>query len=375
MALNLYAGEPQYKNFANIDQIYPVSRMEAASSPFVFPVGTATSLPKTFQFLGEERDTSAFLASTDTSAVLVLKDGEIRTEEYYLTGGADVCWISWSVAKSFISALVGIAIDDGLINDVNDCITDYVHALKPSAYNDVSIRDVLQMSSGARWNEDYSDRSSDIHRLGRAMAGEQSLGGFVAGIEGGTTPGTFCQYNSADTQALGMLITSVTNRTIADYMQEKLCEPLGMEHSGHWIIDKSGMEMALGGLNLVARDFAKIGELYRNGGRWDNRQIVPEQWVKDSIKSDEAHLQPGKVIVGGHVFPCGYGYQWWIPDGSDGEFSAIGVYNQFVFVNPVCGTVVVKLSANRAYGTTTEEHSNREEETIEFIRAVVRELD
>jgi len=207
------------------------------------------------------------------------------------------------------------------------------------------------------------------------MAGEQSLAEFVAGIESGTEPGTFCQYNSADTQALGMLITSVTNRSIADYMQEKLCEPLGMEHSGHWIVDKSVMEMALGGLNLVARDFAKIGELYRNGGRWGQQQVVPEEWVKDSTKSNEEHLQPGKVIVGGHVFPCGYGYQWWVPEGNEGEFSAIGVYNQFVFVNPTCGTVVVKLSANRAYGTTGEEHSNREEETIAFVRAIAREVD
>jgi len=148
-----------------------------------------------------------------------------------------------------------------------------------------------------------------------------------------------------------------------------------MEHSGHWIVDKSVMEMALGGLNLVARDFAKIGELYRNGGRWGQQQVVPEEWVKDSTKSNEEHLQPGKVIVGGHVFPCGYGYQWWVPEGNEGEFSAIGVYNQFVFVNPTCGTVVVKLSANRAYGTTGEEHSNREEETIAFVRAIAREVD
>jgi len=207
------------------------------------------------------------------------------------------------------------------------------------------------------------------------MAGDSSLAEFVAQIEPATAPGSLCQYNSADTQALGMMLSAATGQTIADYMHQKLCEPLGMESPGYWVLDSAGVELALGGLNLTARDFAKIGELYRNAGVWKGKQIVTESWVAESIRSDSAHLQPGKVIVGGHVFPFGYGYQWWVPNGDIGEFAAIGVYNQFVYVDPSRGVVIVKLSANRKYGTTPNESENREEETVEFLRALATQLD
>ena len=163
---------------------------------------------------------------------------------------------------------------------------------------------------------------------------------------------------------------AVTGTTLSEYMQQKICNPLGFEHPGYWILDAEGVEMALGGLNLTARDYAKIGELYRNGGRWAGQQRVPQDWVESSIRSDEPHLQQGQVVVGGHVFPMGYGYQWWLPAGNAREFSAIGVYNQFVFVNPEKRSVIVKLSANRTYGTSPGEATNREEETLAFLRAI-----
>lgn len=375
MAMNLYVGEPQHENFSTMNKMFPTSAMQAAGKSFEFPEGASMELPEDFVFDGTNRTTAGFLEETDTSALLVIKDGAVRFEDYYLTGGRQVQWISWSVAKSFISAMVGIAVEEGLIGSIEDPITRYVPVLAGSGYDGVSIKHILQMSSGARWNEDYSDPKSDINRLGAVMSGASSLGEFVSQIEPATQPGTFCQYNSADTQAVGMLLVAVTGTSIAEYMQIKLCEPLGMESSGYWIVDGAGMEMALGGLNLTARDFAKIGELYRNQGLWGGKQIVPKVWVAESVTSQAAHLQPGQVIVGGHVFPFGYGYQWWIPQGEDGEFSAIGVYNQFVYVDPSRQTVIVKLSANRTYGSTTEEAENQEEQTLDFLRAVARQLD
>jgi len=174
-------------------------------------------------------------------------------------------------------------------------------------------------------------------------------------------------YNSTDTQVLGMLLKKVTGRTIRDYMEEKLWHPLGMEHDAHWLVDSTGMEMAYGGLNATARDYAKIGELYRNGGRWQERQIVPAAWVKASLEADAPHLKAGNTGLADSIFS--YGYQWWLP-GDDGEFSAIGVYNQFVYVDPKRDLVIVKLSANRIYGTTNDESSFRETETIELFRAI-----
>ncbi len=369
-AFELYTGKPQHENFCRMADLFPTRSMAASAHPFRFPRGAEIELPKDFAFHGGARSVEELLATTDTSALLVLKRGEIRLERYWLTGGPDVQWISWSVAKSFVSALVGIAVAEGAIESIDAPMNRYSPALTGSVYDGVRIKDVLQMSSGARWSEDYSDATSDIHRLGAAMAGNQSLADFVKGMERATEPGTFCQYNSADTQALGMVVVEATGRSFADLMQEKLCEPLGMESAGSWLLDASGMEMVLGGLNLTARDFAKIGELFRNGGRWRGEQLVPEAWVEASTTPDAPHLEQGRVVVGGHVFPAGYGYQWWVPAGDRGEFSAIGVYNQFVFVDPSRHVVIVKLSANRAYGTSPDEATNREEETIEFLRAV-----
>ncbi|WP_411146219.1 serine hydrolase domain-containing protein [Streptomyces sp. x-80] len=168
------------------------------------------------------------------------------------------------------------------------------------------------------------------------------------------------------------LVARATSRPVADYMHEKLCEPLGMTSAGYWLLDPAGRELAFAGLNLTARDFARLGELYRNDGAWQGRQVVPAQWVRDSVTATAPHLQPGRPLTGGQHIDLGYGYQWWIPAGDRGEFSAIGVYNQFVYVDPVSRTTIVKLSANRRYGTSPGEATNREMETVAFLRAIAR---
>jgi len=368
--LGLFTGVPQYENFARIKDLMPTRAMPASLAPSPWPQGEPVTLPESYTFEGEVRATERFLADTDTSALLVLTDGAVRYEGYWLTGGPDVQWLSMSVAKSFVSALVGIAVDEGHIKSVDDAISAYVPVRPGSAYDGVSIRHVLQMSSGARWVEDYSDPESDIFRLGAVLSGAGTLDDFVASAVGESEPGTVCRYNSGDTQALGALLAAATGRPVSEYMWEKLCEPLGMESPGYWVADSTGTEMAFAGLNLTARDFARIGELYRNGGVWQGKQVVPAQWVRDSVTVAAEHLQPGRPWVGGHTFDLGYGYQWWLPDGDRGEFSAIGVYNQFVYVDPASRTTIVKLSANPRYGASEEEADNRENETVAFLRAV-----
>jgi len=158
-------------------------------------------------------------------------------------------------------------------------------------------------------------------------------------------------------------------------MRETLVEPLGFEYDSYWLVDGMGMEMAFAGLNVTARDFAKLGELYRNHGRWNGTQIVPEWWVRASVLADAPHLEPGKPILADHALDLGYGYQWWLPDGDRGEFSAIGIYNQLVYVDPSRGVTIVKLSANPAYGTSMTEATNREMENIAFLRAIGESFD
>ena len=367
-ASTMFSGAHQEENFCRMHEIFPSVAMTASPTPFDFPDGAPLALPERYRFGGVDRSTEALLSETDTVALLVLVDGSVRLERYALTGSRTTHWGSMSVAKSFVSAMIGIAVADGAIRSIEEPVSDYLPELRSSAFDGVRIKDVLQMSSGARWNEDYSDPDSDINRFIAVFAHGGSFNDLAATLVRQREPGTYNLYNSTETQVLGMLLKKATGRTIRDYTEEKLWHPLGMEQPGYWLVDSNGMEMAYGGLNATARDYAKIGELFRNGGRWQGRQIVSEAWVKASVTPDAPHLMPGDTGASDSLF--GYGYQWWVMDGHEGELSAIGVYNQFVYVNPTRRLVIVKLSASHGYGSTNDETSYREFETIALFRAI-----
>ncbi len=368
---SMFTGVEQYDSFNRLAGIFPYRVIRASSSPFSFPRGETIVLPDTYFFQGKQRDTRAFLEETDTVALFVLSDGAVVCERYWLTGGPDVHWASWSVGKSFVSALVGIALHEGFIDSIEEPVTVYVPELSGSAYDGVRIKDLLQMSSGARWDEDYSDPESDIMRFARAWGSGGSLNEFTATLVREREPGTYNYYNSMDTQALGMLLVAATGQGLSAYAGKKLWEPLGMEADAYWITDDRGMELAAGGLQVIARDYAKFGQLYLDRGNWRGRQIVPEAWVRDSVTPDAPHIMPGLDPE----YPIGYGYQWWIPEGDEGEFTAIGVYNQFIYVNPANRLVIVKLSANTGYGLTDDDSSWRELESIELFRAIGNSLE
>ena len=369
---SLFTGEEQYQNLNRVYEIFPTSKLSHSSKPLVFKKGVPLELPSNFIFEDKVVKVDEYLSRTDTSALLILKDGKISYENYWLTGGKNVQWISMSVAKSFISALIGIAIDQGHIKSLEDEVTDYVPQLKNSAYDNVRIKDILQMSSGAAWNEDYSDPNSDINRSAKILAIGGSLDEFTASLKNELKPGSFNRYNSTDTQVLGMLLREATGSSVTQYMQNMLWSPIGAEDNAYWLTDSENMEVAYGGLNATARDYAKIGELYRLEGNINGKQIVPSSWVRASVKPDAPHLMPGDNPLSD--FPLGYGYQWWVPD-SSGDFSAIGVYNQFIYVSPKNNMVVVKLSANRIYGTSEEVSTLSEFEAISFLKAVTNQND
>ena len=365
---SLFTGAEQIQNFNSMHEMFPVNVLPPAEQVLEFESGVATPLPTSFMYLGAEVLTSEFITRTDSGALLVLKGGKVTFEQYWQTGGRDQTWLSMSVAKSFISALIGIAVDQGLIGDITEPVTDYVPELAGSAYDNVRIKDILQMSSGASWNEDYGDPESDINRFGRVFALGGSMNEFAATLVPELPPGTYNRYNSTDTQVLGMLLTKVTGRSVNDYMIEMLWHPMGAENVGYWLTDAEGMEMAFGGLNITARDYAKLGEMYRMGGAFNGQQIVPADWVQASITPDAPHLMPGDNP--NSDWPIGYGQQWWIPEGDVGEFMAIGVYNQFIYVAPESNTVIVKLSANSAYGTPDDPDASSEFESLELFRAI-----
>ena len=364
---SLFSGSDQYQKFNRVYELFPTSNLVTSKNPSSFESESLIDLPNSFVYESRSVDVNEYLDRTDVSALLLLKDGKMRYENYWLTGGREVKWISMSVGKSFVSALIGIALDQGHIESIHDPVTIYMPQLKGSAYDGVSIKDILQMSSGASWNEDYGDPNSDINRSVRIFALSGSLDEFAASLTNENEPGTFNRYNSTDTQVLGMLLRETTGTSVTDFMQEMLWDPIGAEDDAYWLLDSENMEVAYGGLNATARDYAKLGELYRLRGRMHKKQIIPEKWVDESVRPDAPHLMPGENSMSD--YPLGYGYQWWIPDES-GDYMAIGVYNQFIYVSPKNNSVVVQLAANKIYGVDAFETTVSEFESIAFLRTL-----
>ncbi|NNL67042.1 MAG: serine hydrolase, partial [Myxococcales bacterium] len=291
----LFQGVDVTDEFADMRSLFPIRTVRTAD-PTPLPVAAQpAALPEHYVHEGEKRPLRRFLEETDTSGLLVLRDGEIVHEEYALGSSRETRWISWSVAKSFVSAMVGVAFHDGLIESLHDPISKYVPELAGSSYDGVEIEDILEMSSGASWDEDYGDPLSDITRFGTAIVFGRSQDDFAASLEREHPPGSYNRYNSTDTQVLGMLLVRVTGMTLAEYTERTLWQPMQMQYDAYWITDEPGMELAFGGLNVTLRDYARFGELYRNGGRWNGRQVVPEAWVAASTVPGEPHLQPRGV--------------------------------------------------------------------------------
>jgi len=340
--VHLFDADRIVENFRSADQLGATRIMTASSEQRPYPSGAAIELPDGFIFDKQMLSTEQFLADSWTTGLLVIQDDRIVYERYSLGHSESTRTISWSMAKSFISAMIGIALDEGSIASIEQPVDFYVPELQGSGYETVRIKDVLQMSSGIAFNEDYGDFNSDINRWGRGFALGSPQDKFAASLTRGREPGTLNHYVSIDTHVLSMVLSRATGKSITGYMQEKLYQPLGMEYDGYWLVDGAGKEMALGGLNLTMRDFAKLGSLYLNHGELDGKQIVPANWIAASTVADAPHLQPAEGDFG-------YGYQWWLPLSDDGEYMAMGVYGQYIYINPSKSMVVVKLSANPRY--------------------------
>jgi CubicO group peptidase (beta-lactamase class C family) len=364
--LDLFRGGSQVENFRQMATINPARVVRRAAKAAPFAAGEPIELPETFEFEGRRFETAQFLSEMETTGLLVLKDGRVVFERYWLGNDATTQAASWSVGKSFVSALVGVAVDEGAVGSVEDPVSRYAPMLEGSAYDGVRLKDVLQMSSGVRWNEDYSDPKSDINRWLRILSDGGSLDAFAAGCVRGVEPGTYNRYNTTDTHVLGMVVRGATGRSLTEYFREKLWDPLGAEADAFWIVDSTGVEVAGGGLNAVLRDFARLGELYRNGGVWNGRRLLSEAWVRASVTPDAPHLMPGPRPSADHSL--GYGYQWWAP--GNGAYCAIGVYNQFVCVDPVTRTVIAQTAAFRGYAADLRAESYQVGECLTLFRAI-----
>ena len=353
--------------FINMDKYFPSKAVKKSTTPYIFPKGKSINLPNEFTYQGQIFNTEAYLDSSGTQGLLVLQNDTLVFENYYKGQTETTRHISWSVSKSFISALFGIAMEEGHIKSIEQKVEDYLPELKGSGYEGVRIKDVLQMSTGVGFNEDYSDFNSDINRWFRSFAFGDSQDEFAATLVREKEPGTYNHYVSINTHVLGMILVKATGKSLTDYLQEKIWQKIGMEHNAYWVADNKGMEMALGGLNATLRDYAKMGQLFLHNGNWKGEQIVPTDWVKASITPDAPHLLPNSSNSSDQGL--GYGFQWWIPESTQGEFMAIGVFHQMIYINPTTKTIIVKNSANPRYLDFKNVYSN-ELITLELFRAI-----
>ncbi|MFK7936084.1 MAG: serine hydrolase domain-containing protein [Saprospiraceae bacterium] len=342
-------------NFIHMGDLITTAPLQKSSQPYRFPRKEVDALPATFTYENTTFNTEEFLDSSQLNALVIIQNDTLIYETYARNNSESTNHISWSVAKSFVSAMFGIAMEEGHIKSIDQTVEEYLPEMKGTGYEGVTIKDVLQMSTGVGFNEDYGDFNSDINRYGRSFAWGSSQDEFARSLKREREPGTFNHYVSINTHILAMILVRTTGKSLAEYTQEKIWTPLGMEFDAYWLTDDYGMEMGLGGLNVAARDYAKMGQVFLHNGKWQGKQIVPAAWVKASVTPDAEYLTPGSS---NSAHDMGYGYQWWVPAGDQGEFMARGIYNQYIYINPTTQTVIVKLSSNHNFNDMSNPHSS-----------------
>jgi CubicO group peptidase (beta-lactamase class C family) len=307
----------------------------------------------------KERSLEDFLTEQKVAGLLILQDGKIRLERYALGHSESGLWSSLSVAKSVTSTLVGTAIKDGYIKSVDDYVTDYIPDLKGSAYDSVKIRHLLTMTTGIRWNENYTDPDSDIARFDKDSIepGMNATVSYMRRLPAEVEPGKKWLYSTGETHLLGVLVSSATHQTLSHYLSSKIWFPYGMEQTAIWRLDRTGQEMAGCCLQMPLRDFARFGQFVLEDGRINGESIVPDDWFKKATQI-QVSLWPGG----------GYGYGWWIFNGN--SFEALGIHGQMIHIDPARKLVI---AVNSAW---PEADSNERHLAVSnFVKSITDEID
>lgn len=289
--------------------------IEAGGTPRPLPAGKPLPL---------NLDVGQYMAQQRSAGLIILQDGRVRLEKYALGFGPRGRWTSFSVAKSLTSTLVGAAVRDGYIRSLQDKVSAYIPDLRGSAYDDVTIEQLLTMTSGVRWNEDYNDPASDVARFNHHTPepGVDATVSYMRRLPRESPPGAHWVYKTGETNLIGVLVTSATHKTLADYLSEKIWRPYGMGLDASWILGKTGQEIGGCCLQASLRDFARFGLFMLDGGMSGGQAVLPDGWIAAATTRRADIGIPGR----------GYGYQWWTYD--DGSFAAQGIFGQGIFIDP-----------------------------------------
>ncbi len=315
-------------NFPNMERLFPGDTVAASDHPRPLPDGKPLAL-------GPGDPAGAYMVANNVAGLLVLQHGKVRLERYARGFSRTGRWTSFSVAKSLTSTLVGAAIADGYIASVDDPVSRYIPELTGAGYDGVTIRQVLTMTSGVRWNEDYTDPKSDVARMltEPPPAGVDQTVAYMRALPREAEPGTKWVYKTGETNLIGVLVARATGKSLAAYAAEKIWQPYGMEQPLFWMVDSGGGNIGGCCLSASLRDYARIGQFVLDGGVAAGRKVVADGWFAAATHGQADTGAPG----------YGYGYQWWTEP--DASFDARGIFGQMIHIDPARGLVVAMVSA------------------------------
>lgn len=352
-SLFAFSSENQAATFRHVDKLGPTRVIRRGPALMPLPAHKLNLAGMKYDFDGRSYTVDDYMLRNRVSGLLILKNGEVALERYGMGNNAGSRWTSFSVAKSVTSTLIGAALQEGRISSLDDKVTKYVRQLQGSAYEQNTIRDLLRMSSGVRWNEDYSNNpDSDIGRLMHAV-NSGSPGAVMELMRTrprAAQPGSVFNYSTGESYVLGAVVASVTGMSLSDYLSQKIWAPLGMEADGYWLLDaENGLEMGGDNFSATLRDYARFGQFVLRQGVINGRKVLPDGWRDLAGQPDAPQTACGQLYSG---YPLGYGYQWWsFPAGEaalpmhDAAFSAEGIFGQFIYINPKEDVVAVVWSA------------------------------
>lgn len=323
-----WTAEQKVAGFRNQDLLAPVRTVPRGSHVFRLPSELQDLGSTRFEHQGLQLTINDYFRDYNTAGLLVIKDGVIHYERYGLGNTEHTCWLSWSVTKSVTSMLLGAAIADGYIESVDEKVTDYLPRLKGSAYEGVSIRNILQMNSGIEWNETYSDPSADINTVNWQTL---ALYDHLSNKQRLAAAGTTFNYSTAETNLVGNLLRAAIGNNLSTYLSDKIWRPFGMEHNAYWQLVAIG-DGEYGGSSLSAtlRDYGRLGLFALGGGSLpDGKQVLPLKWMSESTSPSSTNER--------------YGYLWWL--GAERAYEASGIFGQAIYIDPKKNVVIAQHSA------------------------------
>ncbi|MDR6429669.1 CubicO group peptidase (beta-lactamase class C family) [Variovorax paradoxus] len=351
--------------YRNIDRLFPTRTIEPGATSSALPSAASRLTQVSFMVGAATYSLAEFMSVNRVAGLLILKDGKIANETYQYGNTQRTRWMSMSVAKSITSTLIGAAVKDGYIASIDDQVIKYVPRLAGSAYDGVTVRNVMMMASGARWNETYTDPNSDRRQLLEAQISQKpgSAMDLMSKLPRAAAPGSVYNYSTGETQVAGEIVYNAVKKPLAQYLSEKIWSKVGMEAQANWWLDSpGGVEIGGSGISATLRDYGRFGLFVMNDGMAAGQQVVPTWWI--------AEAGTPKVLTGGN--PINYGYLWWIPSSgpsaADGAFYANGIMGQQIYINRKEKVVIVVWSAQ------TDPAGNGTLPVVPFFDAVVAAL-